>query len=455
MTNLGVFPAVPIENTSLRFTITRLNDEEEIDRMVTTLAGQHHLALKDEFDLRKVQMAFKMKTSTKRTKVEEFIEQFKVEADMDISHVHSIIDLNAVEWNEMHAGEGAYDAKNLSLFEDIFHSGSGLGNHWEWDYITIRDAKGRIILSTFLTTTLYKDDMLASNEVSAHIETIRDEKGQEYMTTRTLSIDCPITAGKHMYIDAAHPLKEKALRAFMDKLQEIQESRAVDNVILRDFVEMDEQIDYLIKENGFLRSAMPSGNELDLDGLSSLEDFIGIQSYKSRRHIRSRILKYADRYTVQILSEVDESRSQDYYKLYKGLKKSKMEINTFDLPVELFRSIGTDAHWDKMEVSEKLSGRLVAVIFNYGSNLVYNLMFIGVEPLFSRTGVYRQALLASIGRALDLGCKKVSMGFSADVEKHNLGCVKVPTHAYLQAKDHFSIEYMENLMQQSKEGIKG
>ena len=82
-------------------------------------------------------------------------------------------------------------------------------------------------------------------------------------------------------------------------------------------------------------------------------------------------------------------------------------------------------------------------------------MFIGVEPSFSRTGVYRQALLASIERALDLGCKKVSMGFSAYVEKHNLGCVQVPTHAYLQAKDHFSIEYLENLMQPSKDGIKG
>jgi hypothetical protein len=280
MTNLGVFPAVPMKNTGLRFTITRLNDEEEIDRMVTTLAGQHHLALRDEaFDLRKVQMAFKMKISTKRTEVEEFIEQFKVKADMDISHDHSIIDLNAVEWNEMHAGDGAYDAKNLSLFEDIFHSGTGLGNHWEWDYITIRDAQGRIILSTFLTTARYKDDMLASNEVSAHIETIREKKGQDFMTTRTLSIGCPITTGKHMYIDAAHPLKEKALRAFMDKLQEIQETRAVDNVILRDFIKMDEQVDYLIKENGFMRSAMPSGDELDLAGLSSLEDFIGRQSY--------------------------------------------------------------------------------------------------------------------------------------------------------------------------------
>jgi hypothetical protein len=51
------------------------------------------------------------------------------------------------------------------------------------------------------------------------------------------------------------------------------------------------------------------------------------------------------------MSEVDESHSQDYYELHKGLKKSKREINTFDLPVELFCSIGTDAHWDKIEVS--------------------------------------------------------------------------------------------------------
>jgi hypothetical protein len=42
------------------------------------------------------------------------------------------------------------------------------------------------------------------------------------------------------------------------------------------------------------------------------------------------------------------------------------------------------------------------------------------------------------------------MGFSADIEKHNLGCVQVPTFAYLQAKEHYSMEYMENLMLESK-----
>ena len=61
--NLGVFPAVPMKNTGIRFTITRLHTLKQINVMLNTLAN-HYFAILDEEDypLEKIYSAFKLKT---------------------------------------------------------------------------------------------------------------------------------------------------------------------------------------------------------------------------------------------------------------------------------------------------------------------------------------------------------------------------------------------------------
>ncbi|KAK6022281.1 aminotransferase, class I/II, partial [Ostertagia ostertagi] len=46
--NLGIFPAVPMKNTGIRFTITRLHTFRQIEEMIATMALQLELALKEE-----------------------------------------------------------------------------------------------------------------------------------------------------------------------------------------------------------------------------------------------------------------------------------------------------------------------------------------------------------------------------------------------------------------------
>ncbi|MEL6560011.1 MAG: hypothetical protein AAFQ94_17610, partial [Bacteroidota bacterium] len=62
--------------------------------------------------------------------------------------------------------------------------------------------------------------------------------------------------------------------------------------------------------------------------------------------------------------------------------------------------------------------------------------------------IYRQMLYNAIREGKKKGCKKMHFGFSASFEKKKLGARLVPTTAYIQAKDNFSIESLGILQNQ-------
>jgi len=233
MTNLGIFPAVPMKNTGLRFTITRLNDQEEIKAMVECLRDQHRLALREEgLDLKQIYAAFKIKTQ-KQSLVEDFITKVTSAVDLELSVVHSTKDLDKQEWNKVHSGKGGHDTDSLEVFEKAFSNSDLPEEFWEWDFLNIRDRDGQLVLSTFLTTTLHKDDVLAAAEVSVQVEERRKEEG-DYMTSRTLALGCPLTTGNHMYLNEEHPLARKACELFLDRVQQIHKDKGTTNIFLRD-----------------------------------------------------------------------------------------------------------------------------------------------------------------------------------------------------------------------------
>jgi 7-keto-8-aminopelargonate synthetase-like enzyme/predicted N-acyltransferase len=445
MTNLGVFPAVPMKNTGLRFTITRLNDEEEIDRMVTTLAGQHHIALKDEgYDLRKVQVAFKMKPSVRRTEVEEFIERFKSEVDMDVSHVNSINELNAEEWDSIHANAATFDAKGLLKLEGVFKNQPLKENNWAWDYIHIKDGQGRVVLSTYLTTSLQKDDFLADQSVSQIVE--KQRHLDKYMlTSLLLSTGCPLSVGEHLFIDFEHMYWRKAFHVLQQKIDDIVQERNIDSVMLRDLNSEQDQLNRVINESGFMRVQLPEDHVIDLSGVSSDEEFLNSLSSKSRRHVRREVLRYVDEVEVRYQEYIEVEKANEYYQMYLNVKKDKLEINTFDLPLNLFELIATDPNWDKTEILSKNSGDILGIALSYKTATSYTLAFIGIGQKEEAFSVYRQCLYHSILRAIELGKTKINLEFTASIEKMRLGAKSIQTHAYFQAKEHFSMQVIENI----------
>src|ERR1035441_3307937 len=59
--NLGIFPAVPMKNTGIRFTITRHHSFREIEKMVQALAKNlKEVLVEENFTMEQIYKAFKM-----------------------------------------------------------------------------------------------------------------------------------------------------------------------------------------------------------------------------------------------------------------------------------------------------------------------------------------------------------------------------------------------------------
>ena len=64
----------------------------------------------------------------------------------------------------------------------------------------MRDRAGKPVLATFFTAALWKDDMLASAEVSELVEQRRAEDPY-YLTSTTFAMGSLLTEGDHLYLD--------------------------------------------------------------------------------------------------------------------------------------------------------------------------------------------------------------------------------------------------------------
>ncbi len=64
--------------------------------------------------------------------------------------------------------------------------------------------------------------------------------------------------------------------------------------------------------------------------------------------------------------------------------------------------------------------------------------------------LYRQLLFQTIKRANQLGISKIDFGLSATFEKRKLGATIVPKVAYIQARDNYVLELLNNLQNDHK-----
>ena len=64
----------------------------------------------------------------------------------------------------------------------------------------MRDRAGKAVLATFFTAALWKDDMLASAEVSELVEARRAEDPY-YLTSTTFAMGSLLTEGDHLYLN--------------------------------------------------------------------------------------------------------------------------------------------------------------------------------------------------------------------------------------------------------------
>jgi len=449
-TNIGVFPTVPMKNTGIRFTITRLHTFEQIESMVAAMAYHYPRALEEEeFSMDKVYRAFKMQPPKER-EIDKAVKSLVNQSGLKVQHETTINAIDKNEWDCLLGGRGTFDWNGLKFLEDSFNDNQLPEDNWKFDYLIIKDLSGKPVLATFLTTALAKDDMLSPAEVSGQIEEKRKTEGNPYyLTSKTLMMGSLLTEGEHLYLDRSSHMWKDAMQLLFEKIAELQEKYNTTVVSLRDFDSQDEEMDTLLTDNGFFKAFLPENHVLEQFDWCSKEEYIERLSSNSRRHLRKHVLRHEDKYEAKVVNCSSIKDTDYWYQLYLNVKANSLALNTFALPYKVFQNMADDKNWDvitltlKPEFDQRKERKPVAVMFSYINNNIYNPMVLGLDYSFNKEyKCYRQALYRVVMRAKELGLSKVRLGYSATIEKRKFGAKAFTSAAYMQVKDHYNMEVL-------------
>ncbi|AVR44236.1 aminotransferase class I/II [Christiangramia fulva] len=436
--NTGIFPAVPVKNTGLRITISRHNREEEIRGLTEVLNEEFYLALKDtNTDLDRVNFAFGRNLNlTKKDSTTK--KEFQCEV---YSGIH---EMEERTWNCTIGQNGLIDWQGMKFLEAVF-SGNKLPEHnYEFYYFQVKDKEGKLVLLSFATYGLWKEDMLAPVSVSKELEEKRKEDPY-YHTSYTLSLGSFLTEGDHLFLDRNHPKWKKALEEFLKEMELLEKKLQPETVLLRDFDPADKDISDIFHNRGFVKVDMPDSCRYDNFDWTTIEDYAMSLSSRSRRHLKKEILEFQDFFEIQINARVTSAQLKKYFDLYKEVKDNNPALNTFEYPFKLFETMNQDPNWEFIQVVLKENQEVIGVMFCYkNSTGSYVPDLIGMDYRYSRDfNVYRQLLFQTILRAKELRVQKIDFGLTAAFEKRKVGATVMAKCAYLQARDNFALESLD------------
>jgi 7-keto-8-aminopelargonate synthetase-like enzyme len=445
--NLGIYPAVPIKNTGIRITLSSHNKQQDITALAEALEYHFPKALEETNNSEnKIRQAFGI-DSRKTEKISESKEQ-----ELFIEEKNTIQDIEKSEWNQYMGKENIFDWEGLVYLENTFSQHPDPTNQWDFYYYTIKDNNGNIILMTFFTYGLWKDDMLATESVSIHLEEIR-KTNPLYLTSKVLSMGSLFTEGKHCFINHKHTLAEKALKLLLDKLEEKYNALNADMLVLRDF-EKDNNYNKTIVDQGYFKIDMPESCVVENHVWHTYEEFRETLSLRSRKHFSKEIEPYEECYDVTIKDKLSKSEIESAYQLYNNVRDNNYAINTFRYSQEVFENMNESPNWEFILLALKIDTEnpFVGVMFCYKNTYnTYVPELIGMDYKWAKEyQLYRQLLFQTIKRANALQFRKINFGVSASFEKRKLGAQIIPKVAYVQARDNYAMELMNTLQNDYK-----
>ncbi len=447
--NLALFPAVPVKCTGLRFTLTRHQRKEDIQALVNALDYHYPKALQEEEVSRKaIYQAFKIPIK----EGEEAASKISIsDNNLKIHHASTIYEIDQGDWDKNFSDKGSFNWNGLVFLEKAFQNHAKPEHNWDFHYFIIRDENNEILLATFFTKGLYKDDMLAPASVSRQIELVR--KGNPfYFTSSTLAMGSMLTEGEHLFLNCKHSLWKKALLTLLDQLYKLQQRLNVKTILLRDFDTMDTELRNVLLNEGFVKVDMPNANIIQDLSWETREEHLASLSKNSRKNLNREVFSYEHCFEVSVKSKITENEANYFYELYLNVKRKNYSFNLFDYPETIVRKMAQHPGWEFLvlsltpEFDERKKSLPIAVSWCYKTPTTYCPMILGMDYEYgSKYKTYKQMLYQVVQRARKLKLQKIYLGFSSDTDKKKLGAVQIPKVAYLQALDNFHWEQIENM----------
>lgn len=442
--NLGIYPGVPVKNTGVRITISRHNQQPEMKALVDAMVHHYPKALEETgTTANKVRSFFKMPLLKEETKSPTYAEALVVQYEQSIRHI------NKAEWNQLMGKQNVFDWEGLAFLEKAFTGHPAKEHNFNFHYFIIRDKLMRPVMATFLTISLWKDDMLSAAAVSQQLEEKRLHDPY-YLTSQVVSMGSLFTEGQHYYLDKAHPQWNDAFRTLLQRIESLPGYEETSMVVLRDF-EHDPDLNELLHNQGFIKTNMPEAcivNNLTWDDEAG---YLATLSKRSQKHFKHDIKPYEPYFDIVHQDNATPQELAQFYDLFENVRRQNFGINTFTFPTSLFNDMAAHPNWEfitlylKPEYDKRPERKPVAVMFCYKNmGHTYVPTFIGMDyEYIQQFQIYRQMLYQTIKRARALNFQKIDFGITAAFEKKKVGATMIPKCAYVQAKDNFSMELME------------
>ena len=257
-TSVGMFPAVPMQNAGIRFTLTRHQSSDDIRAFVAALAHHHPLALADEgVCLEEVRRAFGLEDG--RTTAPAAPTQSSLKLEM----YRTAQDIDPGVWDALFDDGESYDHAFMCALEEAVAGHEDPVDNWSWFYVFVRDAAGQVVVATYGSVTWLKDDMLSPASVSRKLEAMRVDDPL-HLCSKALVLGSTFSEGRHLVYEADHPQLSAALKSLLGVLEQLRQQEDANTILLRDFDEADDaRLASVFYDHGYGWVQMPNSNIID------------------------------------------------------------------------------------------------------------------------------------------------------------------------------------------------
>lgn len=455
--NPAGFPAVGSRNAGIRFTVTLHQTFDDIRRVLETVAERLPTSLAGAgTDRAEVARDFGIDRLRGRVTCPAPCE----ETALRCTHERTIRAINAREWDTCLGNRGTFDAATLELMETAFGDDQKPENRWSFHYYIVRDADDRIVLATFFTEALWKDDMLADANVSRDVERGR-ERDPYFLTSRSLAMGSLLTEGNHLYLDRSANWKA-ALHLLLVAVNAQRDECNAPSMVIRDLPEQDVELTAALENAGFTQVSLPDSMIIDVDW-NSVDEFMAARSKRERRFHRENVMPFWDAYDIEVLKAGGRCPSPEEWShlnaLYRTVHARQLVLNTFPLPDNLLPQLLDCPGWELilLRLRPEFGGDPTEFAHGFMASHVgtevYSPLFAGMDyDVVESHGLYRQLLARSVWRARGLGARQVAFGMGSELEKTRFGARAAKRLMYVQSHDLYQHDVLELISQATSIG---
>lgn len=453
--NTAAFPAVPMKKSGVRFMVNSNLNKEDINAMLEALQANYiETILEVGSSCEQVAKVFDIPAFKIQIKGNQETEKMP-QAQLKLEIHRSIAAIQPEAWATHFENKGNLSYQNLQLIERTFTQQAKAEDNWDFYYITIKDLDNKVVLKTFYTCALVKDDMFSPASVSKKVEAMRQEDAY-VLTSKNVMTGSMITKGEHIFLDKNHLNWKDALTLLIQQMQETMEQEGATKLMLRDFIGMeDEALKTVMLELGLTSYRLLNNCVVNDLSWKTQDEYLAGLGQKYRYNVRKEILKFEDQFTTVANKPQSQDEIGACYQLYTAVFEKAYELNVFQLPKVYFEAMCMDDEYDVVRLylkPELVEGAtepvLVGVLFSHIHMETYNAMIVGLDYNYVKDhNTYKQIMYQGLLRAKELGCTTLDLAYTAELAKKKLGAQIEEVRAYVQATEHYNYQILDAMLQ--------